>query len=56
LSGRHRAAHDLLYTRPCDLPAATRAVHGYQQLLAALAGGLAGGNPSARAEDEGMRR
>ena len=52
LSGRHRAAHDLLYTRPCDLPAATRAVHGYQQLLATLAGGT----PAGRAEDERMRR
>lgn len=34
LAQRHRAAHDLLYTQPCDLPAATKAVHGYQQLLA----------------------
>ncbi|GIJ61775.1 hypothetical protein [Virgisporangium aurantiacum] len=52
LSARHRAAHDLLYTRPCDLPAATRAVHGYQQLLATLAGG----NPAARQQDERTRR
>jgi hypothetical protein len=37
LSERHRLAHNLLYTRPCDLPAATRAVHGYQTLLATLA-------------------
>jgi hypothetical protein len=38
LTARHRAAHDLLYTRPCDLPAATQAVHAYQQLLVTLAG------------------
>jgi hypothetical protein len=36
LTERHRAAHGLLYTRPCDLPAATKAVHAYQQLLATL--------------------
>ncbi len=29
-------ARDLLYSSPCDLPAATRAVLGYQQALAAL--------------------
>lgn len=39
LSARHRAAHDLLYTSPCDLPAATRAVFAYQQTLAELAAG-----------------
>jgi hypothetical protein len=38
LSARHRLAYDLLHTRPCNLPAATRAVHGYQHLLATLAG------------------
>ena len=38
LTARHRLAYDLLHTRPCDLPAATRAVHGYQHLLATLAG------------------
>jgi hypothetical protein len=38
LTERYRTAHDLLFTRPCDLPAATRAVHGYQQLLATLTG------------------
>jgi hypothetical protein len=36
LSDRHRAAYDLLYTSPCDLPAATRAVFRYQQSLAGL--------------------
>jgi uncharacterized coiled-coil protein SlyX len=36
LSDRHREAHDLLYTSPCDLPAATRAVFRYQQALADL--------------------
>lgn len=36
LSARHSQAHDLLYTRPCDLPAATRAVFAYQQALADL--------------------
>jgi hypothetical protein len=36
LTELHRTAHDLLYTRPCDLPAATRAVYGYQQRLATL--------------------
>jgi hypothetical protein len=39
LSDRHREAHDLLYTSPCDLPAATRAVFRYQQSLADLIGG-----------------
>jgi hypothetical protein len=38
LTASHKLAHDLLHTRPCDLPAATRAVHGYQHLLATLAG------------------
>jgi hypothetical protein len=38
LAEKHRAAHGLLYIQPCDLPAATRAVHGYQQLLATLTG------------------
>jgi hypothetical protein len=38
LTARHKTAYDLLHTRPCDLPAATRAVHGYQHLLATLAG------------------
>jgi hypothetical protein len=37
LSDRHRKAQDLLYTSPCDLPAATRAVLGYQQSLAEVA-------------------
>jgi len=46
LTASHRLAHDLLHTRPCDLPAATRAVHGYQHLLATLAG----------PEEERMRR
>ena len=38
LTARHKLAYDLLHSRPCDLPAATRAVHGYQHLLATLAG------------------
>lgn len=38
LSEAHRAAHDILYTSPCDLPAATRAVFRYQQELADLEG------------------
>jgi hypothetical protein len=33
LSELHRAAHNVLYTRPCDLAAATRAVNRYQQAL-----------------------
>ncbi len=33
LAARHRAARDLLYTSPCDLPAATRAVMAYQRYL-----------------------
>ena len=33
LSTRHQAAEDLLYTRPCDLPAATKALVGYQRYL-----------------------
>jgi len=36
LAARYAAARDLLYTAPCDLRAATRAVFGYQQALAAL--------------------
>jgi hypothetical protein len=31
---RHRAAQRILYSAPCDLPAATRAVFAYQQALA----------------------
>lgn len=33
LAARHRAAQSLLYTSPCDLPAATRAVVAYQRYL-----------------------
>jgi hypothetical protein len=33
LSTHHQAARDLLYTSPCDLPAATRAVVAYQRYL-----------------------
>lgn len=33
LAARHRKAQDLLYTSPCDLPAATRAVVAYQRYL-----------------------
>ncbi|WP_091195128.1 hypothetical protein [Micromonospora narathiwatensis] len=33
LAERHRTARDLLYTSPCDLPAATRAVVAYQRFL-----------------------
>jgi hypothetical protein len=33
LSLLHRQAHTVLYTRPCDLAAATRAVNRYQQAL-----------------------
>jgi hypothetical protein len=40
LSDRHREAHDLLYTSPCDLPGATRAVFRYQQSLASLIDGV----------------
>jgi len=36
LSDRHRVAKDLLYTSPCDLPAATRAVAAYQRHLNAV--------------------
>jgi hypothetical protein len=36
LSERHREAYELLFTSPCDLPAATRAVFRYQQSLAGL--------------------
>jgi hypothetical protein len=36
LTAQHQTARDLLFTAPCDLPAATRAVFGYQQLLAEL--------------------
>jgi hypothetical protein len=33
LSALHRTAQELLYTSPCDLPAATRAVVAYQRYL-----------------------
>jgi hypothetical protein len=33
LSALHRDAHNVLYTSPCDLAAATRAVNRYQQAL-----------------------
>ncbi len=33
LTDGYQSAHDLLYTAPCRLPAATRAVHAYQQAL-----------------------
>jgi hypothetical protein len=33
LAARHRAAQDLLYTSPCDLSTATRAVVAYQRYL-----------------------
>ncbi len=36
LTGRYHDAHHLLYTAPCDLPGATRAVFAYQQTLADL--------------------
>ncbi len=36
LSKLHTAAHQLLYTAPCDLPAATKAVFAYQKALAEL--------------------
>ncbi len=36
LSGLHTEARDLLYTAPCDLPSATRAVFAYQRALAGL--------------------
>jgi hypothetical protein len=36
LTAAHERARELLYTAPCDLRAATRAVFAYQQALAAL--------------------
>ena len=33
LTDRYQSAHDLLHTAPCRLPAATQAVHAYQQAL-----------------------
>ncbi len=38
LAGLFAQAHDLLYTAPCDLRAATRAVHAYQTSLVDLSG------------------
>ena len=38
LSACFTRAHDLLYVAPCDLRAATRAVHEYQQILASVEG------------------
>ncbi|HEX6345548.1 hypothetical protein [Umezawaea sp.] len=37
LAAVHRAAHDVLFTAPCDLPEATRAVGRYQQAVLDLA-------------------
>ncbi len=37
LSALHRAAHDVLFTAPCDLPGATRAVGRYQRAVLDLA-------------------
>ena len=36
LAPLHTAARDLLYTAPCDLPAATKAVFAYQRALTEL--------------------
>jgi hypothetical protein len=36
LDARYDRAHDLLWTAPCDLPAATDAVTGYQQAVLSL--------------------
>jgi hypothetical protein len=36
LAKLHHTAHSLLYTAPCDLPAATRAVYAYQRTLTDL--------------------
>jgi hypothetical protein len=33
LTDRYQTAHDLLFTAPCKLPAATKAVYAYQQAL-----------------------
>jgi hypothetical protein len=38
LAGLFTRAHDLLFTAPCDLRAATRAVHAYQSGLVEPAG------------------
>jgi len=38
LDKRYDRAHDLLWTAPCDLPAAAAAVTGYQQAVLALSG------------------
>ncbi|MFY1692127.1 hypothetical protein [Plantactinospora sp. WMMB782] len=49
LSARHRLARDLLYTSPCDLSAATRAVVAYQRHLNDLTGRPASGAKGAPA-------
>jgi hypothetical protein len=33
LSGLHDEAHEILFTAPCDLPAATRALNRYRQAI-----------------------
>jgi hypothetical protein len=38
LEKRYDRARDLLWTAPCDLPAAAAAVTGYQQAVLALSG------------------
>lgn len=46
LTDLHGQARDLLYTSPCDLPAATRAMLRYQQALAELTAPPRGGGPA----------
>ncbi len=50
LATLHTSAHTLLYTAPCDLPEATRAVFAYQKHVAAMATG-----PSPRAGRKDVR-
>ncbi|WP_238014934.1 hypothetical protein KZZ52_33210 [Dactylosporangium sp. AC04546] len=50
LAEQYRQARGLLYTAPCDLRGSTRAVHGYQTVLAEL---LQQRPPAVRGEAEG---
>jgi hypothetical protein len=56
LGERHRAAHELLYTSPCDLPAATRAVVAYQRALAARLAGAPGASQPPREPTDSWRQ
>jgi hypothetical protein len=55
LTDAYGRAHALLFTAPCDLRGATRAVYAYQQALSGLVtGGAPAGEPVGRPESGGL--